>query len=113
MCCPCSKALPTSGCRAPPHRSPRSAGSACAWHPHSRGSEKTPAMPLRPARVAILLAQFCRLIIPLLRYPTSLHRLVLIATVALRRNRHNRGINHLPTTRYVAFGSEVLVEAVE
>src|SRR5262245_420877 len=76
-------------------------------------SEKTPAMPLRPARVAVLLAQFGRPIIPLLRYPTSLHRLVLIATVALRRNRHNRGINHLPTTRHVAFGSEVLVEAVE
>jgi hypothetical protein len=70
-------------------------------------------MPLRPARVAVLLAQFGRLVVPLLRYPTGLHLLVLIAAVTLRRNRNNRGINHLPTTRHVAFGSEMLVEAVE
>src|SRR6516165_8002391 len=31
-------------------------------------SEKTPAMPLRPARVAVLLAYFGRLVVPLLRY---------------------------------------------
>jgi hypothetical protein len=70
-------------------------------------------MPLHPARVAVLLAQFCRLVVPLLRYSTDLHRLVLITPVALRRNRHNRGINHLPTARHVAFGSKVLVESIE
>src|SRR3977135_2474341 len=75
--------------------------------------EKTLAVLLRPARVAILLAQFGRLVVPRLRYPSGLHRRVLVTTVALLGNRHDRGINHLPTTRHVALGGEVLVKTVE
>src|ERR1700716_2985551 len=45
--------------------------------------EKTLAVLLRPARVAILLAQFGRLVVPRLRYPSGLHRRVLVTTVAL------------------------------
>src|SRR3982074_3963785 len=75
--------------------------------------EKTLAVLLRPARVAILLAQFGRLAVPLPRYPSGLHRLVLVTAVALLGDRHDRGINHLPTTRHVALGGEVLVKTVE
>jgi hypothetical protein len=75
--------------------------------------EKTLAVLLRPARVAILLAQFGRLVVPRLRYPSGLHRLVLVTTVALLGDRYDRGVNHLPATRHVAFGGEVLVKAVE
>src|SRR3982074_292290 len=54
-----------------------------------------------------------RLLVPRLRYPSGLHRLVLVTTVALLGDRHYRGVNHLPATRHVAFGGEVLVKAVE
>src|SRR3977135_3253207 len=57
--------------------------------------EKTLAVLLRPARVAILLAQFGRLVVPRLRYPSGLHRLVLVTTVALLGDRYDRGVNHL------------------
>ena len=40
-------------------------------------------------------------------------RRVLVTTVALLGDRHDRGINHLPTTRHVALGGEVLVKTVE
>ena len=40
-------------------------------------------------------------------------RRVLLTTVALLGDRHDRGINHLPTTRHVALGGEVLVKTVE
>jgi hypothetical protein len=60
--------------------------------------EKTLAVLLRPARVAILLAQFGRLVVLRLRYPSGLHRLVLVTTVALLGDRYDRGVNHLPAT---------------
>src|ERR1700694_3838920 len=65
--------------------------------------EKTLAVLLRPARVVILLAQFGRLVVPRLRYPSALHRLVLVTTVALLGDRHDHLI---PLVLFAAMGRQ-------
>src|SRR4029077_11365783 len=50
-------------------------------------SEKTPAMPLRPARVAALLPHLGGLLLPACRCAPSLQLGVLVTTVPLRRHR--------------------------
>src|SRR5437762_482288 len=65
-------------------------------------AKKALAMLLRPAGVAVLLAQLGGLLLPVRRRPTGLHGFVLVTAIALFRHRHNRGINHLPATRHVA-----------
>jgi hypothetical protein len=104
---------PTLLARADERRSPHSAGSACAWHPHSRihvvlVPEKTFAVLVRPARVAILPAQFGRFVDPRFRYPSGLHRPVFLSTVSLHGDRHDRGVSHMSATRHVSLAVKVL-----
>src|SRR5207342_3206640 len=71
------------------------------------------ALLLRPAGVAVLLAQFGGLLLPVRRCLPNLYGFVLVTAVALLRHRHDRGINHLPATRHVALRRKVLVETFE
>ena len=76
-------------------------------------AKKALAVLLRPARVAILLAQFGGLLLPRRRRLAGLYGVVLVTAVALLRHRHDRGINHLPATRHVALRRKMLIEALE
>ena len=71
------------------------------------------AVLLRPAGVAVLLAQLGGVLLPVCRCLASLHGFVLVSAIALFRHRHDRGINHLTATGHVALRRKVLVEAFE
>src|SRR5260370_20785698 len=70
-------------------------------------------VPLRPARVLVLLGILGGLLLPSLRRLAGLDRLVLLLRVALLGHRHNRGVNDLAAARNVALGLEMLAEARE
>src|SRR5215510_1675015 len=76
-------------------------------------AEEAAAMLLDPARVAVLLPQLGRLLLPPCRCAPSLQLGVLVTTVPLRRHRHDTGVDDLPAPRHVAPGRKMLVEAVE
>src|SRR5436190_9507362 len=59
-------------------------------------------VPLRPARVLVLLGILGRLLLPSLRRLAGLDRLVLLLRVALLGHRHNRGVNDLAAARNIA-----------
>src|SRR5215813_13336721 len=70
-------------------------------------------VPLRPARVLVLLGILGGLLLPSLRRLAGLDRLVLLLRVVLLGHRHNRGVNDLAAARNVARGLEMLAEALE
>src|SRR6266481_9565380 len=70
-------------------------------------------VPLRPARVLVLLGILGGLLLPSLRRLAGLDRLVLLLRVALLGHRHNRGVNDLAAARNVARGLKMLAEALE
>src|SRR5262249_1725303 len=82
-------------------------------------------VPLRPARVLVLLGILGGLLFPSLWRLAHLHRLllllpvavldltVLLLGVALLGHRHNRGVNDLSAARNVALGLKMLAEAFE
>src|SRR4051794_1767463 len=71
---------------------------------------ETLAVLLGPTRILVLLPVFRRFLCPLLRCSAGLHRLVLLFAVAVLRDRHDRGIDHLPAARDIAFGFKVVTE---
>src|SRR5262245_52494051 len=70
-------------------------------------------VPLRPARVLVLLGILGGLLFPSLGRLAGLDRLVLLLGVALLGHRHNRGVNDLSAARNVALGLKMLAEAFE
>src|ERR1700687_2794363 len=54
------------------------------------------AVLLGPARVFVLLPVLRRVLLPRLRRLASLHLVILVAAIALLRNRNNRGITRTP-----------------
>src|SRR5262245_22146008 len=70
-------------------------------------------VPLRPARVLVLLGILGGLLLPSLRRLAGLDRLVLLLRVALLGHRHNRGVNDLTPARDVALSFEMLAEALK
>src|SRR5262245_4873646 len=76
-------------------------------------AEEAAAMLLDPARIAVLLPQLGRLLLPPCRCAPSLQLGVLVTTVPLRRHRHDTGVDDLPATRHVTLGRKMLVEAIE
>src|SRR4029453_1212087 len=67
-------------------------------------AEEAAAMLLGPARIAVLLPHFAGLLLPRRWCAPSLQLGVLVATVPLRRHRHDTGVDDLPATRHVALG---------
>src|SRR5947207_15436326 len=115
MCCPCATAHPASGCHGLPRRSRRSAGSTCAWHPHSRGSciKEALTVLLRPACILVFLPVLGRLLLPIVGRLAALDGLVLLARVTLSGHRYDGGIDDLPTASNVPLRAEMLVKAIE
>src|ERR1017187_3989484 len=60
---------------------------------------------LGPARIFVLLAVFRGLLLPFLGRLAGLHRLIVLAGVALLGHRHDGGVHHLATTCDVALAS--------
>ena len=110
-----SEAHPASGYHGLLRRSRHSAGSACAWHPHSRGSRsrKAPPVLLRPARIFVLLPVLGRHLLPSRGCSATLDCLVLLARVPLSGHRHDGGIDDLSTTSHIAIRAEMPIEAIE
>jgi hypothetical protein len=67
-------------------------------------------VPLRPARVLVILGILGGMLLPSLRRLAGLDRLVLLLGVALLGHRHNRGVNDLAAARNVVRGVEMLAE---
>src|SRR5262245_23889069 len=76
-------------------------------------AEEAAAVLLGPARIAVLLPHFGGLLLPPRWYAPSLQLGVLVTTVPLRRRRHYTGVDDLPSTRHVALGRKMPVEAVK
>src|SRR5215470_11974016 len=70
-------------------------------------------VPLRPARVLVLLGILGGLLLPSLGRLAGLDRLVLLLGVTLLGHRYNCGVNDLSAARNVALGLEMLAEAFE
>src|SRR5262249_34878926 len=70
-------------------------------------------VPLRPARVLVLLGILGGLLFPSLGRLAGLDRLVLLLCVALLGLLHNCGVYDLSAARYVARGFEMPAEAFE
>src|SRR5262245_63366605 len=70
-------------------------------------------VPLRPARVLVLLGILGGLLLPSVGRLASLDRLVLLLGVTLLGHRHNCGVNDLSAARNVALGLEMPAEAFE
>ena len=60
-------------------------------------AEEAAAMLLGPARIAVLLPHFGGLLLPRRWCASSLQLGVLVATVPLRRHRHDTGVDDLPS----------------
>src|SRR4051812_3644732 len=76
-------------------------------------AEEAAAMLLGPTRIAVLLPQLGALLLPPRRCAPSPQLGVLVATVPLRRHRHDTGVDDLPATRHVTLGRKMLVETVK
>src|SRR5450755_822225 len=74
---------------------------------------ETLAVLLGPARVLVLLPVSRGFLCQRLRRLASLHRFVLLFGVAVLRDRHDRGVDHLAAARDVAFGFKVVTETRE
>src|SRR6266508_1984309 len=72
-------------------------------------AEEAAAMLLGPARIAVLLPHFGGLLLPRRWCAPSLQLSFLVATVPLRRHRHDTGVDDLTATRHVALGRKMLV----
>src|SRR5207253_7262721 len=70
-------------------------------------------VPLRPARVLVLLGILGGLLLPSLRRLAGLDRLILLLRVALPGHRHNRGVNDLAVARNIALNLKMLAEALK
>src|ERR1035441_6661465 len=114
-CWSCSEVHRIFGCHARSRPSPGSDGSACAWHPHSRGSVavKILTVLLGPARILVFLPVFRGVLLPLLWCLAGLHGLILFAAITLLGNRHDRGIHHLAATGNVALRLQMPAKALE
>src|SRR5450830_2141492 len=69
------------------------------------------AVLLGPARILVFLPVFRGVLLPFLWGLAGLYGLILFAAVTLLGNRHDRGINHLAATCYVALRLQMLAKA--